>query len=98
MWDKFETRFEAEHFLARQLRAQEIVQQFVAPGADGAKLPAVLTALPWPELQAFSYRLVELIGPEQLQAAGQPGWMPPSPREERLFELLHATMPLVTAC
>jgi CHAT domain-containing protein len=96
MWDKFEARFAAEHFLAPQLGAQEIIDRFTGPGEmDDTEVRAVLTVLPWSQLQALSYRLVDLIGPGPLQAAAQPGWTPRSPREQRLFELLHVVMPLV---
>ncbi|MGH3399012.1 MAG: hypothetical protein ACRDPO_30450, partial [Streptosporangiaceae bacterium] len=98
MWDRFEARYEAEHYLGPEVRARELIERFSAPGgpASTAEFRAAIEALPWPDLRAVYGRLLVLIGgPDQLAALSQRDWAAASPAGQRVAGLLPAAHEVV---
>jgi hypothetical protein len=59
VWDRFEARYEAEHYLGPEVWAHELIERFTGLGAAGvAAFGAVIGELPWPDLRALYGRLL----------------------------------------
>ena len=98
MWDRFEARYEAEHYLGPDVRARELIERFAAAGgpAGTAEFRTAIEALPWPDLRAVYGRLLTLIGgPDQLAELSQRDWHAASPAAQRVADLLRAAHELV---
>ena len=98
MWDRFEARYEAEHYLGPDVRARELIEPFAAAGgpASTAEFRAAIEALPWPDLRAVYGRLLTLIGgPDQLGELSRRDWTAASPAGQRVADLLRAAHELV---
>src|SRR5947209_18111318 len=80
MWELFERRLEAEHYLGPSVRAKRVVDRLIeVPGeVSDEALRAGLESLSYVELRAFYARTVELTGgptgQDEIQDAGP--WLP----------------------
>ena len=98
MWDRFEARYEAEHYLGPEVRARELIERFAAAGgqAGAAEFRTAIEGLPWPDLRAVYGRLVVLVGgPDKLAELSQRDWHAASPAGQRVAGLLRAAHELV---
>jgi CHAT domain-containing protein len=98
MWDRFEARYEAEHYLGPEVRAYGLVGRFTAGGEprDTAAFREAIEALPWADLRAVYNQLVTLAGgPAKLGELSQRGWNAASPADQRVADLLRAVHELV---
>jgi CHAT domain-containing protein len=80
MWESFERRFEAEHFLGPSVRGQRLIDRLLelpAPVSDAA-LHAEIDPLSFIDLRAFYARTVELTGGPSGQEVNPDGerWQP----------------------
>ncbi len=81
MWELFEQRFEAEHYLGPAVRAQRLIDRLIETSAEttGEALHAELGSLTFIDLRAFYNRAVELTGGPTGQAEGNADaerWLP----------------------
>lgn len=91
MWDRFEARYEAEHYLGPEVRARELIERFAAVGApaDAVAFRAAIEALPWPDLRAVYGQLMAFVGgPDKLAELSERGWNVTSPADQRVSGLL----------
>lgn len=72
MWESFERRLEAEHYLGREVRAQALIDRLVGLPADTTEeaFRSELDRLTYVDLRAFYNRVVELTGGPTGQAEG----------------------------
>src|ERR1700736_1652385 len=81
MWELFERRFEAEHYLAPSVRAQRLINRLIESPAETSDeaLRAELGSLTYIDVRAFFNRAVELTGGPSGQAEGNEDaerWLP----------------------
>jgi hypothetical protein len=91
VWDRFEARYETEHYLGPEVRARELIERFTAVGAPANAIAfrAAIEALPWPDLRSVYGRLLAFVGgPDELAELVQRGWNATSPVGQRVAELL----------
>ena len=64
MWESFERRLEAEHYLGREVRARALIERLVGfpDGATEEAFRSELDRLTYVDLRAFYNRVVELTG------------------------------------
>ena len=70
MWESFERRFEAEHYLGPQVRARALIEQLAGLPDDATEevFRSELAPLSYVDLRAFYNRVVELTGGPSGQA------------------------------
>ena len=70
MWDSFERRYEAEHYLGQQVRARALIKQLAGLPDDTTEevFRSELAPLSYVDLRAFYNRVVELTGGPSGQA------------------------------
>jgi CHAT domain-containing protein len=81
MWELFERRFEAEHYLAPSIRAQRLIDRLIESPTETSDeaLRAELGSLTYIDVRAFYNRAVELTGGPTGQAEGNENaerWLP----------------------
>ena len=97
MWELFERRLEAEHYLSPTVKAQALIDRLIAtPGEKvGDRLRAALGQLTFIDLRAFYNRTVELTGGPDGQVEGTPDAERWRPHRDRLLALRALSSPLV---
>ena len=72
MWEPFERRLEAEHYLGPEVRAQALIDRLIGMPAETSEeaFRAELDPLTYADLRAFYNRVVELTGGPAGQAEG----------------------------
>ena len=89
MWESFERRFEAEHYLGREVRARALIERLVGLPDDVTEeaFRSELERLSYVDLRAFYNRVVELTGGPTGQTEGNADAEHPRASRDRLLVL-----------
>ena len=89
MWESFERRLEAEHYLGPTVRAQELIKQIIDMSVETSEeaFRSKLDPLTYDDLRAFYSRMVELTSGPAGQAEGNAGTERRESHRERLLAL-----------
>ena len=89
MWESFERRFEAEHYLGREVRARALIERLIGLPDDATEeaFRSELDRLSYVDLRAFYNRVVELTGGPTGQTEGNAEAENPQASRDRLLVL-----------
>lgn len=88
MWEEYEGRLEAEHYLAPEVRAKALIERLMSMPAETSEeaFRAELGALTYPDLRTFFNRITKLAGPTG-DARGEAEAGRRQPDQDRLLTL-----------
>jgi CHAT domain-containing protein len=97
MWEQYEERLEAEHYLGRELRAMALIDRLIGLPADTSEeaLRLELAGLTYADLRSFYNRVVKLTGGPSGQDEGDADAERWRPHRDRLLALRAVSGPVL---